>query len=165
MCIHDSNFDVKYTRISENSYTLKYINYSKSAITLNMIYNFFQFNADCIIICLHNSVREKMHILTEHRETLIKFVIISIWIIFLHNFIYFRQHKFCIDKLYINNLLHVPAIQPSSGMYIHCWLHCSPLILANAYNGYILCCWIDILWCNAKICIIIKMLNIKIVKF
>jgi hypothetical protein len=33
------------------------------------------------------------------------------------SFIYFRQHNFCIDILYVNYLLHVSAFRPSSGIY------------------------------------------------
>jgi hypothetical protein len=31
---------------------------------------------------------------------------------------------------------------------IQCWLHRSPITLANVYSGYILCCWLDTLGCN-----------------
>jgi hypothetical protein len=81
------------------------------------------------------------------------------------NCVHFRQRNFCIETLYVNYLLHIPAFRPSC-MHIHCWLHFSHLILAWVYSVYILCCRFEILGCNTIILyeyVLVKMLNIKIV--
>jgi hypothetical protein len=49
--------------------------------------------------------------------------------IYISNYIYFCQHNFCIDTLYVKCLIQVSAFRPSSGASIHRWLHCSPLEL------------------------------------
>jgi hypothetical protein len=83
------------------------------------------------------------------------------------NYIFFLQHSFYRDTLYINYLLHVSAFRSSSGTHIRCWLHCSPLALASVYSGYVLCCLSDILRYTATMYFLAKMLssNLKIVMF
>jgi hypothetical protein len=53
------------------------------------------------------------------------------------NCIYFCQH-FCINTLYINYLLYVPAFWPTLGMHIHHWLHCSLLYIGQCECKYLM---------------------------
>jgi hypothetical protein len=65
------------------------------------------------------------------------------------NCIYFRHHNFRTVTPYV-------MFRPSSFTHVHCWLHCSPLTLANVYSWCILCCQFDILGCNATTCVLIN---------
>jgi hypothetical protein len=79
---------------------------------------------------------------------------INIWLSttwHLSNCIYLHQHKYCRYAVYINYLLHVSAFRPSWDLCIHCWLHCSLLILSSVCSGYILCCRFGMLECNDTI--------------
>jgi hypothetical protein len=78
--------------------------------------------------------------------------------------IYCHQQNFWIDTLYVNYLIHV---WPFSHHQVHTFITgytTHPFTLVIVYNGYILCYSFDILRCNAFIYVLVKMLNIKIVK-
>lgn len=82
---------------------------------------------------------------------------------------YFRKNNWSIDTtIWFHHLPHVSTLRPSSVTQVYSWLHCSqplPFTTARVCDGYIFGCLLCILGCACTVYILVKTLNIKIVKF